>query len=79
MDHELKSFWARIFDFDWKFGLFLIFIVCIPRIALVLHGNVIGNMKFVGMTMLVMAIAPFVFLNRHGRKRIGISKPVNFQ
>lgn len=77
MENELKPFWSKYFKFDWRFGLFLILIICIPRIILVLHGNVIGNMQFVGITMLIMAIAPFIFLSKIGRKQIGIKKPPN--
>lgn len=77
MENELKRFWSKYFKFDWKFGLFLILIMCIPRIILVLHGNVIGNMQFVGITMLIMASAPFIFLSKYGRKEIGIKKPTN--
>ncbi|CAM4369429.1 CPBP family intramembrane glutamic endopeptidase [Gillisia limnaea] len=77
MENELKPFWSKFFNFDWRFGLFLILIICIPRIILVLHGNVIGNMQSVGMTMLIMVIAPFIFLSKYGRKEIGIKKPTN--
>ena len=77
MANELKTLWSKTFTFNWKFGLFLILLICIPRIILVLHGNVIGNMQFVGITMLVMAVAPFVFLSKYGREKIGIKKPTN--
>ncbi|AIY13976.1 CPBP family intramembrane glutamic endopeptidase [Cellulophaga baltica] len=77
MENNLKPFWSNIFDFNWKFGLFLILLLCIPRIVLVLYGNEIGNMQFVGIMMLIMAIAPFVFLSKYGRERIGIKKPTN--
>ncbi|WP_405246888.1 CPBP family intramembrane glutamic endopeptidase [Cellulophaga sp. Asnod2-G02] len=77
MENNLKPFWSNIFDFNWKFGLFLILLFCIPRIVLVLYGNEIGNMQFVGIMMLIMAIAPFVFLSKYGRKKIGIKKPTN--
>tara|TARA_R110002051_G_scaffold137916_4_gene210624 strand:+ start:47455 stop:48207 length:753 start_codon:yes stop_codon:yes gene_type:complete len=74
---ELKPFWNKHFNFDWKFGLFLILFFCIPRFILVLHGNQVGNMQYVGIMMLLMAIAPFVFLSKHGRFQIGIKKPAN--
>jgi membrane protease YdiL (CAAX protease family) len=77
MENELKSFWRTFFSFNWKFGLFLILLLCIPRIILVLHGNVIGNMQFVGISMLVLTIAPFIFLSKYGKKKIGIKKPTN--
>ena len=78
MKNELKPFWNKHFNFDWKFGLFLILLLCIPRIILVLHGNQIGNMQFVGIMMLVMAVAPFIFLSKHGRYQIGIKKPASY-
>lgn len=77
MENELKPFWSKIFRFNWKFGLFLILLICIPRIAFVLHGNVIGNMQFVGIMMLIMSIAPFIFLSKYGKNIIGIKKPTN--
>ncbi len=77
MKNELKPLWSNIFRFNWKFGLFLILLICIPRFILVLHGNTIGNMQFVGITMLIMSIAPFIFLNKNGRRKIGIKKPTN--
>lgn len=77
MHNELKPIWNKIFNFNWKFGLFLILLLCIPRIILVLHGNVTGNMQYVGIMMLAMAIAPFVFLTKYGRRKIGIKKPTN--
>jgi len=78
MQNELKPFWNKYFNFNWKFGLYLILLLCIPRVILVLHGNQIGNMQYVGIMMLVMAIAPFIFLNKYGRYQIGIKKPTNF-
>ncbi len=79
MDSELKSFWSRFFDFNWKFGLFLILIVCIPRFILVLNANSSGSYGSIGLIMAISAIAPFLFLNKHGRKEIGIKKPRNFK
>lgn len=77
MENELKPLWSNIFNFDWKFGLFAILLMCIPRVILVLHGNVIGNMQYVGITMVIMAIAPLVFLSKYGREKIGIKKTAN--
>ncbi|HET8963284.1 MAG TPA: CPBP family intramembrane glutamic endopeptidase, partial [Chitinophagales bacterium] len=54
-----------------------ILLLCIPRFILVLHGNEIANMQFVGIFMLLMAIAPFVFLSKYGRIQIGIKKPTD--
>lgn len=79
MNKELKSFWSRFFDFNWKFGLFLVLIVCIPRFILVLFANSSGNYKFIGLIMVISAIAPFLFLTKLGRKEIGIAKPQSFK
>lgn len=77
MVNELKPIWSKIFNFNWKFGLFLILLICIPRFVLVLHGNETTNMQYVGIIMLISAIAPFVFLSKYGRKKIGINKPTD--
>jgi len=79
MDPELKPFWRRIFKFNWKFGLFLILIVCIPRFILVLQANASGNYGSIGLIMLISAISPFIFLTKAGRKEIGIKKPTNYK
>ena len=69
---ELKAFWGKLFKFDWKFGLFLIALVCIPRFILVLKANQSGNYGPVGAIMFASALVPFIFLNKYGRKSIGI-------
>lgn len=74
MEDGLRLFWNRYFKLDWKFGLFLLLIICIPRFVLVLKANETGNYSFIGVIMFISAIVPFVFLNKHGRKQIGISK-----
>lgn len=79
MDNELRPFWNRFFAFDWKFGLFLIAIVCIPRFILVLHANASANYSFIGLIMVVSALAPFLFLSKYGRNKIGITKPKNIK
>lgn len=75
MDNELRPFWKKIFNFDWKFGLFLILIVCIPRFMLVLHANATGNYSSIGLIMVISAAAPFIFLSKQGQRKIGIRKP----
>ena len=79
MDRELKSFWNRFFGFNWKFGLSLILIMCIPRFILVLNANSSGNYSSIGLIMTISAIVPFLFLTKYGRKEIGITKPRNFK
>lgn len=79
MENELKPFWSKIFKFDWKFGLFLILIICIPRFILVLNANETANYSYIGLIMVISAIAPFVFLSKFGRKKIGIIKPTNYR
>ena len=78
MDNELRPFWNRIFSFNWKFGIFLILIVCIPRFILVLNANASGNYSSIGLIMTISAIAPFIFLSKYGRKEIGITKPKKY-
>lgn len=74
MHNELRSFWNRYFSFNWKFGLFLILLICVPRFILVLKANQTGNYSFIGLIMMVSLIVPFVFLNRYGRQQIGIRR-----
>ena len=79
MKNELRPIWSRLFDFNWKFGLFLILIVCIPRFILVLNANSSGSYGSIGLIMVISAIAPFIFLTKYGRTEIGITKPQNFK
>jgi uncharacterized protein len=79
MNQELRPFWSRLFAFSWPFGLCLAFAVCVPRFWLVLTANVTGNYELIGLIMVVSAGMPFVFLSEYGRKRIGITKPKNYQ
>lgn len=73
MKDELRPLWRRVFSFDWKFGLFLLLAICIPRFILVLQANVQGSYGEIGLIMLISALLPFVFLNKSGRKEIGIT------
>jgi uncharacterized protein len=74
MDHELRPFWDRFMQYNWKLGLFLILIVCVPRFILVLNANETGNYSMIGFIMFISALVPFIFLNRYGRKQIGLRK-----
>jgi membrane protease YdiL (CAAX protease family) len=72
MEHELRPFWNRYFKLNRKFGLLLLLIVCIPRFILVLNANKTGNYSIIGLVMFVSALIPFIFLNKPGRRQIGI-------
>lgn len=74
MNSELKPFWNLLLSFNWKFGIVLIAIICIPRFALVLHANQTGNYSMIGILMVVSALIPFVFLSKEGRKVSGLIK-----
>lgn len=78
MNAELKPFWNRFFGFNWKFGLLLILVVCIPRFILVLNANVTGSYNSIALVMIVSALAPFIFLSKYGLKHIGFTKPQSF-
>lgn len=78
MENELKPFWSRLFDYNWKFGLFLILIICVPRFILVLKANETANYSYIGLIMTISAIAPFIFLNISGLKQIGFTKPKKY-
>lgn len=78
MNAELKPFWIKFFSFNWKFGLFLILIVCIPRFLMVLNANVTGSYNSIALIMFISALAPFIFLTKYGLKKIGFTKPKNF-
>ena len=79
MENELRPFWNRIFNYNWKFGLFLILMVCIPRFLLVLNANATGNYSSIGLIMVISGIAPFVFLSKYGRKKAGITRPGKYK
>ncbi|MDF9829383.1 type II CAAX endopeptidase family protein [Parabacteroides sp. PF5-6] len=78
MGHELKPLWRKFFRYDWKFGLFLIAMICIPRFLLVLQANEKADYSYIGLIMLASAIIPFIFLNKQGRKAIGLTCPRNY-
>ncbi|MFT3679903.1 MAG: type II CAAX endopeptidase family protein [Ferruginibacter sp.] len=75
MPNELRPFWGRFFNLNWKFGLFLVLLICVPRFILVLQANASGNYKYIGIIMVISAAAPFIFLSKYGRKKIGITRP----
>jgi len=73
MNQELRSFWNRFIQYNWKFGLVLILLVCIPRFYLVLRANQLASYSSIGLIMFLSALVPFVFLGKYGRKQIGIT------
>jgi uncharacterized protein len=75
----LRPFWAKYFDYSWKFGATILFIVCIIRFVLVLDANRNGNYNYIGAIMAFSAIAPFVFLTKYGRIEIGIKSSKNYK
>jgi membrane protease YdiL (CAAX protease family) len=75
---ELKPFWSKYFNYDWKFGLFLVAIICIPRFILVLDANKNMDYRYMGLIMVISAIIPFIFLSGHGRKAIGLTMPCKY-
>src|SRR5687768_15399842 len=46
---------------------------------MVLQANASGNYVYIGVIMLVSALVPFIFLNRFGRKKIGIKKTNHYR
>lgn len=72
--NELRPFWARYFPWNWKFGIALLLMICIPRFVLVLEANQTGNYASIGLIMLISALIPFLFLSRQGRQKIGIRR-----
>lgn len=78
MKNELKPFWSKYFNFDWRFGLFSLLIICIPRFILVLNANETSNYGYIALIMTISAIVPFVFLSKSGRKEIGLSIPKKY-
>jgi uncharacterized protein len=74
----LKNFWQNLFTFNAVFGFILILIWGILRFIIVLNANETANYQWVSLVFISMWIAPFIFLNKAGRKKIGINKPGKF-
>ena len=75
---DLKPFWDKYFSFNRNFGLFLILAVCIPRFLMVLHANVTKDYSYIAWIMIISGLAPFIFLTKHGLKKIGLKKPKSY-
>jgi len=72
-ENNLKSFWNKYVKFNWRFGLLLLVIICVPRFVLVLQANQTGSYGAIGAIMLLSALIPFIFLSKYGRKKTGIN------
>ena len=74
----LRTFWQKIFRYNWIFGLVLILLLGIPRFFIVLQANVTGNYNLVPVVFLFMWFSPLIFLTKNGRRSIGIKRPSNY-
>ena len=70
-----KPFLSRIFDFNWKTGLFLILVFSVIRFTLALQANVTKSYQVIAFIFIVMILAPFLLLTKAGRRKIGIVYP----
>jgi len=71
----MKTFWQRLFKTPLHFGLFLIIAWSVPRFWLVLEANRSGNYQWVSLIFITMILAPFIFLNKKGRRKMGLRRP----
>lgn len=78
MSNGLRTIWGKFFKFDYKFGVFLFVLICIPRFFIVLQANVSHSYNGIAAVMLVSAILPFIFLNKEGRKTMGLVRTNKF-
>ena len=74
----LRTFWQKIFKYNYVFGLVLILLVGIPRFFIVIQANVTGNYNLVPVVFLFMWFSPLIFLTKNGRRSIGIKRPSNY-
>lgn len=70
----LRNFWKRKINFNWVFGMVLIAIFMVVRFIAVLYGIQTGNNQYLSLVFIVMALTPFLFLDKSGRRFIGIKK-----
>ena len=70
-----KRFLKGKLDFNWQLGIFLILLLGIPRFITVLQANKTGNYQFTSILFVIMWFLPYIFLNKAGRRAIGIRKP----
>ncbi|QJD95880.1 CPBP family intramembrane metalloprotease [Mucilaginibacter robiniae] len=74
----LRPYWAKLTKLNSTLGIVLILLLGIPRFIIVLHANVTGNYSPVSIVFLCMWLAPFLLLNKQGRRTIGIKKPSSY-
>ena len=70
-----RSYLNGALKFNWQLGLFLIFLLGVPRFITVLQASKMGDYRFTSVIFVIMWLLPFLLLNRSGRKEIGIRKP----
>lgn len=74
----LRKFWLRYFQYNWKFGLFLILLFGIPRFILVLQANMSGTYNYAFIIFFLMWFTPIIFLTKQGRKSISLNRPNHY-
>lgn len=75
----LRSFFPPSVKYNWAFGLAMIIIFTIIRFYVILNANVAKDYGNASILFTIMALTPFLFLNKEGRKYIGITKPSNYR
>ncbi len=76
--NQLHKIWQKHFNYNWKFGLFLILLFGIPRFILVLQTNTGLGYGYVSLVFMIMWFTPLIFLTKNGRRTIGIKKPNHY-
>jgi membrane protease YdiL (CAAX protease family) len=71
----LRKVWSRHFSFDWRAGLFLIFVFAVLRFVIALNNAVHGGNSAIFVLFLSMWFVPVILLTSEGRRAIGIVKP----
>jgi hypothetical protein len=74
----LRPIFQSSLSYNWILGLALILLFGIPRFILVLSANVTKNYGTASIIFILMWLVPFIFLNKEGRRFIGIKKPKNY-
>ena len=69
-----RKIWGSFGQFNVRLGIFLILLIGIPRFIIVLDANASGSYQYTSLVFVCMWLLPFIFLNKAGRKRIGLRK-----